>query len=249
MPSRTIEKECGERMWNNGLNLAVIAWLGQFTMSSAHFNQIVHYISGANLFKGYPIMAAMWFFWSRDSDPKSNTRRIIVGTIAACVVAVLVARIINNVGPFQPRPIANNALPLLTFVGLPDPASQALYIWNSFPSDHAAMYFSLAAGIFLISKRFGAFVYLYVFLFIALPRMYLGLHYATDIIAGGILGIGCTLLLNSKAGASLYERPYRHLLNRYPAAFQTALFLVCIELSMTFEDVRKLLEGVTKYLH
>ena len=236
-------------MWNNGLNLAVIAWLGRFTTSSAHFNQFVHYLSGSNLIKGYPMMAAIWFFWCRDFDPKLNTRRIIIGTLAGCFLAVFLARLINNIGPFQPRPIANNALPPLDFIGVPEPASQALYIWNSFPSDHAAMYFALAAGIFLISRRFGAWVYLYVSLFIALPRMYLGLHYMTDILAGALLGIACTLLFNSKGVVRMYERPYSRLLERYPAAFQTVLFLISIELSMTFEDIRKLAEGVGKYLH
>ena len=111
------------------------------------------------------------------------------------------------------------------------------------------MYLSLAAGIFLISRVFGAYVYLYVLLFICLPRMYLGLHYTTDIIAGAILGIGCTLLFNSRPVARLYEKPYTRLLANYPAAFQTVLFLICIELSMTFGDIRELLEGIVKYLH
>ena len=235
-------------MWDNALNLAVIAWLGKFTMSSAHFNQIMHYIAGSNLIKGYPIMAAIWFFWCRDADPKLNTRRIVIGTLLGCILAVMIARIANNIGPFQPRPIANTALPPHTYIGLQDVQSQALYIWNSFPSDHAAMYFSLAAGIFLIARNFGLFVYLYVLFFIALPRMYLGLHYTTDIIAGGILGIGCTLFFNSAVGVRLYEKQFTQLLSKYPAAFQTFLFLVSIELSMTFEDVRQLLEGIVKYL-
>ncbi|RXZ32883.1 phosphatase PAP2 family protein [Oxalobacteraceae bacterium CAVE-383] len=236
-------------MWNNALNLAVIAWLGRFTMVSAHFNQFVHYISGSNLVKGYPMMAAIWYFWCRDADPGKPTRRIVIGTLAGCFLAVFLARVINNIGAFQPRPVANNALLFPHFAGLPDPASQALYIWNSFPSDHAAMYFSLAAGMFLISRRFGVFAYLYVFLFIALPRMYLGLHYATDIIAGAFLGVACVLLFNGRAVVRLYERPYQSLLDRYPAAFQTVLFLICIELSMTFDDVRELVEGIGKYLH
>jgi membrane-associated phospholipid phosphatase len=236
-------------MWNNALNLAVIEWLGRFTTVSAHFNQIVHYMAGSNLIKGYPMMAAIWFFWCRDTDPRSHTRRIIIGTLAGCILAVCIARIMNNVGPFQPRPIANAGLSPHEYVGLPPTASQALYIWNSFPSDHAAMYFSLAAGMYLISRRFGAFAYLYVLLFIALPRMYLGLHYTTDIIAGAILGIGSVLLFNSKSIVPLYEKQYARWLSQYPAAFQTVLFLVSIELSMTFEDVRQFIEGVVKYLH
>lgn len=236
-------------MWNNHLNLAVIDWLGQFTSTSAHFNQIVRYISGSDLMKGFPIMGALWFFWFRDTDPKSDTRRIIIATLVGCVIAVFIARLTNNIGPFQPRPIANAALPYHAYAGLTSPDTQALYLWSSFPSDHAAMFFSLATGIFLISRAFGSFVYLYVLIFIALPRVYLGLHYTTDILAGALLGFACVALCTRKSVINLYDRQYTILLDRYPAAFQTALFIISTEMSMMFYDVRQLLEGIVKYMH
>lgn len=234
-------------MWNSSVNLAVMHWLSQFTSMSAPFNQIVHYISGSNLFKGIPIIGMLWYFWFRDTDPRSDTRRIIVGTLIGCVLAVLIARIVNNLGPYQPRPFANAALAYHEFIGLPVPESQALYIWSSFPSDHAALFFSLATGIFLISRRTGYLLYLYVLLFIALPRVYLGLHYPTDIAAGIILGIACVVLSTRSGVSKLYDQRSATLLERYPAAYQTALFIASTEIGMMFGDVRLLLEGVVKY--
>ena len=235
-------------MWNNSLNLAILDWLGRFTTVSAPFNQIVHYIAGSHLFKGLPIMGLLWYFWFRDTDPKSNTRTIIIATLAGAIIAVLIARIANNIGPYQPRPFANTGLPFHTYVGLPPREAQALYLWSSFPSDHAALFFSLATGFFLISRTVGSFVYLYVLVLIALPRVYLGLHYPTDIFAGWLLGIACVVLCTRKSVVKLYDRPCTTLLNRYPAAFQTALFLISVEISMLFNDVRLLVHGIIKYL-
>ena len=234
-------------MWKNAMNISVMNWMGQFTLMSAPFNQIVHYIAGSDLFKGLPIMAVLWYFWFRDTDPKSNTRKTIIATLIGCVIAVFIARAANNMGPYQPRPFANAALAHHTYIGLPIPESQALYIWNSFPSDHAALFFSLATGIFLISRKAGALLYLYVLIFIALPRVYLGLHYPTDILAGGILGITCAVLSTRAGVIKLYGNRFDMLLARHPAAFQAALFIITVEIGTLFYDVRLLLEGIVKY--
>lgn len=228
-------------MWNNSLNLAVINWLAQYTSVSAHFNQVVQYIEAAHLFKGLPIMGVLWYFWFRDTDAKLNTRQLIIATLVGCVVAVFIARLVNNIAPYQPRPFANAALPYHAYIGLPPPESQSLFDWNSFPSDHATLFFSLALGIFMISRAVGFFVFLYVMIFIALPRVYLGLHYPTDIFAGAFLGMGCVLICTRKSIMNLYNQQCMRLLNRYPAAFQTALFIISAEISMMFNDVRRFL--------
>jgi len=239
-------------MWNNTLNLAVIHWLGQFTSVSAHLNQVAQYLEGAHLFKGLPVMGLIWYFWFRgsatDADKKSDTRRIIIATLIGCVIAVFVARVVNNLAPYQPRPFANAALPHLVYLGLQPAETQSLYDWNSFPSDHATLFFSLAMGIFLISRVAGVFVFLYALLFVALPRVYLGLHYPTDIIAGGLLGIACVWLCTRDSIVRLYDDQCTKLLDRYPAAFQAILFIISTEISMMFSDVRRFLTLLRTFL-
>lgn len=58
----------------------------------------------------------------------------------------------------------------------------------SFPSGHAAFYFALAFYIFLENKKAGIF-FLIAALFIALSRIFVGVHWPADILAGITVGI------------------------------------------------------------
>ena len=228
-------------MWDNHFNLAVLNWLGQFSTMSTHFNQFIQYVESAHLFKGLPIMGIVWFYWFGDDDAKSDTRRIIIAALIGCLVAVVIARVINNVAPYQPRPFANAALPYHDYIGLAPRETQSLLDWNSFPSDHAALFFSLAMSIFMLSRRVGTLVFLYVLFIIALPRVYLGLHYPTDIVVGAALGMGSVWLCTRKNVVDLHGAQCMTLLGNYPAAFQTILFLTSVEISMMFSNVRRLI--------
>ncbi len=235
-------------MWDNQLNLAIIHWFGQFNGVSAHANQVIQYVEAAYLFKGLPVMAVIWFYWFDAGDAKSNTRRTIIAALIGCVLAVFIARLINNIAPHQERPFANAALPYIDYIGLAARESQSLFDWNSFPSDHAALFVSLAAGIFMLSRRVGALVFLYVLLVIALPRIYLGLHYATDIIAGTAIGLGSVWLCTRKSVVDLYGARCMALLARHPGAFQTIFFICSVEISVMFTDVRSFLNAVRLFL-
>jgi undecaprenyl-diphosphatase len=59
----------------------------------------------------------------------------------------------------------------------------------SFPSDHATAAFAIAAAFLLHGMRRQGFVFLAAALLIALSRVYVGTHYATDVLGGALTGI------------------------------------------------------------
>lgn len=60
----------------------------------------------------------------------------------------------------------------------------------SFPSGHTLSSFAASSAVFLHNKKYGALCCILAFL-IAFSRLYLYVHYPTDVIAGLVLGIAC----------------------------------------------------------
>jgi len=60
--------------------------------------------------------------------------------------------------------------------------------WSSFPSDHAAMYFSLSVGICFISRKLGLLALAFSAIFICFSRVYMGHHFLSDVLAGAMIG-------------------------------------------------------------
>ncbi len=72
----------------------------------------------------------------------------------------------------------------------------------SFVSDHTSVAMALAVGIFMASRRYGLAA-LALALLEALSRMYLGVHYPSDVVGGIALGTSVALLLAPAATAGL----------------------------------------------
>jgi undecaprenyl-diphosphatase len=110
--------------------------------------------------------------------------------------------------------------------------------WSAFPSDHAMLYSALATGLFFVSRGLGTAAHVYWLAVIGLPRLYLGYHHPTDIIAGGVAGAVVTWAFNQdKARALLTRRPLEWL-QRYPAPCYAALFLFTMQLATMFSGPR-----------
>src|ERR1019366_3516273 len=113
---------------------------------------------------------------------------------------------------------------------------ELLIHWSSFPSDHAAVAFCLAAGLWMVSRRLGALAITYAALS-NLPRIYCGYHYPTDILVGALLGTGFAFLTAVPSLRNI-ARVSLNYLGRRPAYLYCLLFMWTFEIAEMFDSLR-----------
>lgn len=178
----------------NPFDLSISSFINGFAHRSLRFDESVVFISGSNLLKGGVVIGLVWYLWFQKEDVRRK-REVLLAAMIASFPALALARLLSWV-IFRPRPLNEARFAFRIAYG----ASAAQWEgYSSFPSDHAVMFFALATGIFLASRRAGWFTFVYVSIVICLPRIFLGEHYATDILAGAAIGISVTWLANLSA--------------------------------------------------
>lgn len=213
-------------------DVASVNWLNHLTPRPNLFTSLMYLIWDNDLLKGAVLVALIWFLWFSDQQKQPETRHKIILSIIACFIAIIVGRALAFFLPQRPRPIINPEVHLTTHVEL------GISNWNSFPSDHAVMFFTLATGLYLISKKIGIFSFLYCLVVIFFPRVYLGLHYPTDVFAGAAFGILITWLVFSIEKMKLIINKIMNFATKYPGIFYALFFLLTFQIATLFDESR-----------
>jgi membrane-associated phospholipid phosphatase len=206
---------------------------------------------GNNLFKGGVFFAMYWHLWFRVGPDLARRRKAIIAIVIGSMLAIIVARTVAYITPFRVRPMYDQTIAHLTYS---IPVTVNLENWSAFPSDTAAYFFSLAFGLAYLVRRLAVPIMLYTAVWVCLPRMYLGLHYASDIVVG--IGIGITmawLSIMSDSLESIITRPALAAMETRPQWFYTIAFLVSFEMATVFDGLRHVgrdvLNGALVALH
>lgn len=227
------------------LDQSLLLSLNQFAGHSAAFDMAVRGIANIYLIKLGLFSAALWWLWFRREETEAG-RRLAVDAIAAVVLAVAASILIQAVMPARPRPLHNAGLPFIPPIGQ---SRDALKNWSSFPSDNAALGFALAATYLRASRPWGLLACLWAALVIALPRVYLGLHYPGDVTGGALLGMLSAFTVARLLPMGGIHRLVAWIEERWRPWFYSAAFLVIYEMMVLFEDVRRAAGGASKLLH
>lgn len=227
----------------NFVDSSIITYFNSFAQTSRYFDLLLWEISENHLLKGAVPITILWFLWFNNKKENnkitsSTAREQVTTTLFSCMISIIVGRVLALTLPFRPRPIANIGLHFVIPHGINHRLFSSL---SSFPSDHATFMLSLATGIWLMSKRAGIATFLYVTVVVMLPRIYLGLHYPTDIIAGACIGVIIALILHkNKTIGNLVIKPLIIWSEKSPALFYTLFFLSMYEIASMFDDIRSL---------
>jgi membrane-associated phospholipid phosphatase len=220
---------------------SVVTYVNSFAHRDWNADYLICAVANGSIFKGGLVMTVYWWAWfrtpeNRDEAESRNARDILLYTLLICVPAVLCARLMASLLPFRARPIHNPELHLKVAFTLGEEIRG--WSWSSFPSDHAVLFCGLATGFYLVSRRMGCLMYLYTAVFILLPRIYLGYHYPTDILAGALLGVGMVCTFRSVTLRQMINRPAQRLQAWSPGLFYAGLIHLSYQTSILYEPMR-----------
>lgn len=261
-PTRTVSKAYCIRAWiAAGLLGGVLCWWAvadHFALSrqadiyvsmavsrwASHnevINHAVYVASETDILTGALMVALLYYCWF-SSNALEARAGLLLGFGAALVSAVA-SRLLQVSLPLRLRPM--HALDS-GFQPLPGIDPALANHWGSFPSDHAALLFALAVVVWRQSRWLGLLATLSA-LFGVLPRVYLGLHYLSDVVAGAALGIGLVFMLGRFGPRTLARRGVAWGERRPGLAYGLA-FLMSFEVATLFEDIRQVGRGIPAVL-
>ncbi len=129
------------------------------------------------------IAVALVFALTRRISPRGLVRVLAAVLLATTLADYVVKPLVHRQRPFEQQPT------LRVIGGRPEDPS--------FPSGHAANAFAAALVLSGLVPD-GRIVWWALALAIAVSRVYLGVHYPTDVLGGALIGLGCGALLSPR---------------------------------------------------
>lgn len=187
---------------------------------------------------GIPVLLCFWV-WVRPAGYSADPVRVL-RQVAGVLLAMAVGRGAQILLPDRPRPMqAAQDFPFPDLGHLP-----FLDDGSSMPSDHAALAFSLAAVVWAGSRRLGVVAFFWAAFGVCLPRLYLGYHHLSDLVAGAAIGVSMVrfaLWVPLPFGIEqALEKGARWVDARAPGLATVGLFLIAFECLTLFESSRKI---------
>ncbi len=215
---------------------AFMSFINQPAQHNALLDYLMNAFSYQKLITGVPLVAGICAIWCM---PSMIARRgdILICTIAAFVTS-LVSRVMQVFIPANPRPLQDQALDMTP----PFDISPEFHDLTSFPSDHAAVFIGLGYVIWRFCRPLGILAIVFAVL-VSFSRVYMGFHFATDVIAGGLLSVVvielALLTPFRRIGAWVADFSRTH-----PAWFYGVAFIACYAIATLMQEPRELLSGL-----
>lgn len=183
------------------------------------------------MFSNLLLVSLIWWAWF-STDNLERRGVLLVGVVMSFIAGIL-SRGLQLTLPTHVRPLFDPALHFKAPLSI-NPAF--LNSWNSFPSDHAAVFLGLATALLLVNRTIG-WIAVVVAIWLDVVRIYLGFHFPTDVIGGAMLGIFFVMLTQPLR----FSKPVRWIMSfessRKPL-FYSGWFYFCFGVATLFNDYR-----------
>ena len=169
----------------NGLAKAAPVW----------FDRVMEFVGEFGIMFAM-VLVALWCWWSvRRRGTTEDSVTAVAGLVWAPLAAGIALLVNIPIRGFveRPRPFFDHKGLEVLVKGKTD---------FSFVSDHATMAMAIAVGLFVANRKFGLWA-IGLALVEGFCRVYMGVHYPTDVIGGFALGTAVALLLSPLAMALL----------------------------------------------
>jgi undecaprenyl-diphosphatase len=123
------------------------------------------------------VLIALWLTWK----PQNQRGAFLAG--ASALMALGIGQLVGHALP-RPRPYLVHSVKLLI----------SRSVDTSFPSDHATLGFAVAVMVWQYNRKVGA-VLLILAVVLAFCRVYVGVHYPSDVLGGAVLGTVTSLVI------------------------------------------------------
>lgn len=173
--------------------------VNRFAGQNELLDQLVIYFSkfGPLLFG----LVFVWLWFTKKGNQFEN-RKLVLFALTIAVVTIGINKVIE-LSYFKERPFVNYDVNLLSDKTEDDP---------SFPSNHAGGAFALALAMFWKHRKAGA-IFLVFALFMALSRLYIGVHFPLDVTVGALIALLVALLIIWQQ--RLFEKPFDFVIDTY----------------------------------
>lgn len=254
-----------------GWNEMTFAWANSLTDRSFTADALLALMVDSPVAKAGPIVACFAYAWwtAAAAEAHDRRRRILAFTLLSVFLLAPLMKAVSTDG-FNPRPLVRSeqvyllagdgtlrALPRIDYraPATGDAATRRENLtagniapndFNSFPSDHAALFVTLAFGVFLAARGAGAIALTWAVIGTAGSRVITGLHWPIDVIAGAAIGVGFLLALLALARAApkkVRDLPLA-LAERHPGMAAAVIILALIEIANTMNTLERLAELV-----
>lgn len=216
------------------MDLEVFNYINGLAGQSEAADRYVRHISLNYLYKGAIPVLFFWYFWFSNAPGHIERRVRLLGVLGTAFITIVVGRAMALLLPFSDRPVHDPDVQINTPLGDFRPIDAD---WSSFPSDHAALFFALATAFWFISRRASLLLFLHAAVIISLPRIYLGLHWPSDILGGAVVGIITAIVAMPLLVRGIGHLSGGRLANVKPLAMPV-LILITAEMATMFNATR-----------